>query len=93
MTGREILLRALRNEPTPRPGWIPFVGVHGGKLIGVSATEYLKSSERIVQGLTRAYELYQPDGLPLVFDLHHFGHGHGSSIAPSVFEIAPVGDA
>jgi len=69
MTGREILLRALRNEPTPRPGWIPFVGVHGGKLIGVSATEYLKSSERIVQGLTRAYELYQPDGLPLVFDL------------------------
>jgi len=69
MTGREILLRALRNEPTPRPAWVPFVGVHGGKLIGVSATEYLKSSERIIQGLTRAYELYQPDGLPVVFDL------------------------
>ena len=69
MTGKEILLTALRNGPTPRPAWIPFVGVHGGKIIGRTAQEYLQSDELIVRGLTRACELYQPDGLPVVFDL------------------------
>ncbi len=69
MNRRELLLRALRNETTPRPAWVPFVGVHGGKLIGKSAREYLQSSDLIVQGLKKACELYQPDGLPVVFDL------------------------
>lgn len=69
MLGRETLLRALRGETTARPAWLPFVGVHGGKLIGVSAEEYLKSADHIVAGLKRAHELYRPDGLPVVFDL------------------------
>ncbi|MBI5819013.1 MAG: uroporphyrinogen decarboxylase family protein [Verrucomicrobia bacterium] len=69
MNRRELLLKALRNETTPRPAWVPFVGVHGGKLIGKSAREYLQSSDLIVQGLKKACELYQPDGLPVVFDL------------------------
>ena len=69
MNKRELLLKALRNEPTPRPAWVPFVGVHGGKLIGKSAREYLQSSDLIVQGLKKACELYKPDGLPVVFDL------------------------
>lgn len=69
MTGKELLLCALRGQPTPRPAWLPYVGVHGGKLIGVSAQDYLQSADLIVQGLTKAKELYQPDGLPIVFDL------------------------
>ena len=69
MNKRELLLKALRNETTPRPAWVPFVGVHGGKLIGKSAREYLQSSGLIVQGLKKACELYKPDGLPVVFDL------------------------
>ncbi len=69
MTGKEILLNALRREPTPRPAWMPFVGVHGAQLIGVDADEYLKATEPIVRGLTKAKELYRPDGLPIVFDL------------------------
>ncbi|NLX15264.1 MAG: uroporphyrinogen decarboxylase [Phycisphaerales bacterium] len=69
MTGKELLLNALQGQPTPRPAWVPFVGVHGGKTIGASATDYLKSSKLLVQGLTKAKELYQPDGLPLIFDL------------------------
>jgi len=69
MNRRELLLKALRNESTPRPAWVPFVGVHGGKLIGKTAREYLQSSDLIVQGLKKACELYQPDGLPVVFDL------------------------
>jgi len=69
MSGKEILLKAIRNEPTPRPPWVPFVGVHGGKIIGATARDYLQSSDLIVRGLNRAAELYQPDGLPIVFDL------------------------
>ena len=69
MTGRELLLEALRNKPTSRPAWVPFVGVHGGKLLGLTATEYLRSADHIVEGQTKAFELYKPDGLPVVFDL------------------------
>jgi len=41
----------------------------GAKLTGQTARDYLHSSELIVAGLRRANELYQPDGLPIVFDL------------------------
>jgi MtaA/CmuA family methyltransferase len=69
MTGRDLLLRAIRNEVIPRPAWVPFVGAHGASLIGVGAEEYLKDAGLIVKGLKKAYDLYQPDGLPIVFDL------------------------
>ncbi len=69
MTGKEILFKAMKREPTPRPGWLPFVGVHGAQLIDRSAKDYLHSSELIAEGLTKAYELYKPDGLPAAFDL------------------------
>ncbi len=69
MNGKEILLAALSGNETPRPAWVPFVGVHGGSLLNVSATEYLQSSDLIVEGLRKAHDLYRPDGLPIVFDL------------------------
>jgi MtaA/CmuA family methyltransferase len=69
MTGRELLLKAVRNEPTPRPAWLPFVGCHGGRLIDRSASDYLRSADLLFEGLSRACDLYRPDGLPVVFDL------------------------
>lgn len=69
MNGKSQLLRALKNESTPRPPWVPFVGVHGGKIIGASAQDYLRSRDLIVRGLLQACTLYRPDGLPVVFDL------------------------
>lgn len=69
MNNKELLLSALRGKATSRPAWVPFVGCHGGHLIGVTASEYLKSDDLIVQGLTKARELYRPDGLPVIFDL------------------------
>ena len=69
MNGKELLLVAVRNEATPRPAWVPFVGVHGGKMIGVSAAEYLQSSAHIERGLLLAAERYRADGLPVAFDL------------------------
>ncbi len=69
MTGKELLLEAMRGGETPRPAWLPFVGCHGGKLIGKTAAEYLRSADLLVDGLKRAHELYRPDGLPVTFDL------------------------
>ena len=69
MTGKEILLDALQSKPTPRVPWVPFVGVHGGALVGVDATAYLQNADHIVQGLIEAKKRYRPDGLPVVFDL------------------------
>lgn len=69
MTGKDILLAALRNRPTPRVPWLPFVGVHGGHLIGSTASDYLMSDELVVRGLLEAVRRYRPDGLPVMFDL------------------------
>lgn len=69
MNGKEILLRALRGETTDRTPWVPFVGVHGGALVGADAQAYLTSADHIVAGLKEAAKRYRPDGLPVVFDL------------------------
>lgn len=69
MNGKEYVLNALKRIPVDRPVWVPYVGCHGGSLIGVSAEDYLKSGELIYNGLREAYRLYKPDGLPLIFDL------------------------
>lgn len=69
ISGKQILLDALQSKPVSRTPWVPFVGVHGGALVGTDATEFLKSADHIVSGLKAAAERYRPDGLPVVFDL------------------------
>ncbi len=69
MDGLKLIEKAFRLEETERAPWVPFVGVHGGKLIGVDAEAYLKSSKNIVDGISKAVELYRPDGIPVAFDL------------------------
>ncbi len=69
MNGLSLIKKAFKLEPVERVPWVPFVGVHGGSLIGVDAEQYLKSTENMVSGLTKAIELYKPDGIPVCFDL------------------------
>lgn len=69
MKGLELVKKAIRLEEVERVPWVPFVGVHAGRLIGVNATEYLKSTEHIVNGAIKAVELYNADGIPVTFDL------------------------
>lgn len=69
VTGKDLLLHSLQGGATRRAGWVPFVGVHGAKMLGISAREYLQSADRIVDGLLAAHQRYRPDGLPVVFDL------------------------
>lgn len=69
MKGLGLIKKAMKLEEVERIPWVPFVGVHAGHLIGLTATEYLKSSEHIVNGVNKAIELYNPDGIPIAFDL------------------------
>lgn len=69
MRGKQLLKQAFALQETTRVPWVPFVGVHAASLLGVPADEYLKSSDLIVQGVSKAIEMYNPDGIPIVFDL------------------------
>lgn len=69
MNGLELIKRAFALEPAERVPWVPFVGVHGGFLTGVDAVTYLKSADEIVKGISKSVEEYNPDGIPVVFDL------------------------
>lgn len=69
MTGKERIRLAFERAPVDRTPWVPFVGCHGGYLLDLSATDFLKSSRHVVAGLEKAIELYRPDGIPIMFDL------------------------
>lgn len=69
MNGKERVLKALSFEPVDRTPWVPYAGVQTANLIGVDAQAYLNSVDHIVNGILKAYELYEPDGLPIIFDV------------------------
>lgn len=69
MTPKELLFATLRHETTERAPWVPFAGVHAGKLIGADATEILTNEESLIKALMEVNRLYKPDGQPVVFDL------------------------
>ncbi len=69
MTSIDLIKKAFRLEPVDRIPWVPFVGVHAAKILGIGAEKYLKSAEHIVTGVSRSIDMYKPDGIPVLFDL------------------------
>ena len=69
MTGKELIINAMRRQEVDRIPWVPFVGVHAGVLMGLTATEFLQSSDHITTGVSNAINQYNPDGIPVAFDL------------------------
>ncbi len=69
MNGLKLIEQALKLQEVERVPWVPFVGVHGGKLVDVDATAYLQSAQHMIAGVSQAIELYKPDGIPVIFDL------------------------
>ncbi|MCX7786968.1 MAG: thioredoxin family protein [Spirochaetes bacterium] len=69
MTGKELIKAVFARKSTERPPWVPFAGVHAGKLIGVKADRILQDGELLVEALKRVNTLYQVDGQPVLFDL------------------------
>lgn len=64
MNSRELVFRAMKCEEVDRIPWVPFVGCHAASLIDVNCEEFFKSADHIVNGVLKAVELYQPDGIP-----------------------------
>ena len=69
MNSKELVLNALQCKEVDRIPWVPFVGCHAAKLIGADCGSYFQNEDMIVEGVKKAYELYNPDGLPTLFDL------------------------
>lgn len=68
-SGKDLLFATLRHESAPAVPWVPFAGVHAGKLRGYSAIELLKDETKLVESLLAVNQIYDPDGQPVVFDL------------------------
>ncbi len=69
MNSRQRIQAAITCQTVDRTPWVPFVGAHAANLLNLTATEYLRSAEHMVQGVNTAIERYQPDGIPIAFDL------------------------
>ena len=51
MNGLKLIEQAFKLHEVERVPWVPFVGVHGGKLVDVDATAYLQSAENMIARL------------------------------------------
>ncbi len=69
LAGKDLLLCALRHEPVPAVPWVPYAGVHAGKLKGYTGSEILQDGNKLVESLLAVNEIYDPDGQPVLFDL------------------------
>ena len=66
---KELIFKTLRHETTDSIPWVPFAGVHAGKLKGYTAEELLTDADKLVESLLEVKKLYTPDGMPVLFDL------------------------
>jgi len=69
VTGKERIFKVLSGEMADMVPWVPFAGVHAGKLCGYHATEVLKDADKLYESLMKVHETYLPDGQPVIFDL------------------------
>ncbi len=69
MNSKQLVLDAIKNKEVERIPWVPFVGCHAAKIIGVNATDYFNNADLIVEGVTKAAQIYRADGIPALFDL------------------------
>jgi len=66
---KQMLIDATRGKQTEMPPWLPYAGVHCAALIDQPADAFLKDAALLAKGVVNAAELYQADGIPLLFDL------------------------
>lgn len=81
MNSKERILRTLELKPIDRVGWVTWVGAHAANLLGVNAKQLFTETDTLVEGVLKGYELYQPDGLPTLFDVQLEAEALGCEIA------------
>lgn len=69
MTGKERIFAVLEGKETDKTPWVPFAGVHAGKLKGYTAREVSTDVDKLVESLIEVHKIYKPDGQPVMFDL------------------------
>ncbi len=69
MQGRELIRKTMSHQPTDRVPWVPFAGVHAGKLKGYSSSEVYTEEQKLFESLMEVCKIYKPDGMPILFDL------------------------
>ena len=69
MSAKQNLFSVMKHEQTNQIPWVPFAGVHAGKLVGYDATEVLTDEEKLFESLMAVNKLYKPSGQPVLFDL------------------------
>lgn len=67
--GKQAVIDAYEGRYTPVVPWVPYVGVHGGYLIGEPGDKVLQDSDLLAKAVLTAAERYKADGIPLAFDL------------------------
>ncbi len=69
MNGKELVISALKGHEVERVPWVPFAGCNAAYLIGEKSDNYFRSADLIEKGVTEAIKQYEPDGIPIMFDL------------------------
>ena len=67
--GKDLIFKTLRHEPHEGTPWVPYAGIHCGKLKGYTAEELLTDADKLYDALMEAHKVFLPDGLPVIFDL------------------------
>jgi uroporphyrinogen decarboxylase len=69
MTGKELIRATFEHKQTDTIPWVPFAGVHAGKLKGYTARDISTDADKLYESLLEAEKVYHPDGMPVMFDL------------------------
>ncbi|MDD3824029.1 MAG: uroporphyrinogen decarboxylase family protein [Sphaerochaetaceae bacterium] len=69
MTGKQRVFDTFDGIKTDKLPWVPFTGVHAGKLLGLGARKVSTDTDALVQAALEVNRLYHPDGQPVMFDL------------------------
>lgn len=69
MSSKQALINMFRHEPSEIVPWVPFAGVHAGKLKGYSGQQILTDEDKLLESLLEVHKVYDPDGMPITFDL------------------------
>lgn len=67
--GKQIIFDVMNHKVMQEVPWVPFPGVHAGLLKGYTAKEVLTDGNKLFESLLEVKKLYNPDGMPIVFDL------------------------
>ena len=67
-SGKELIFQTFNHKNTKVP-WVPFAGIHAGRLKDYTASEILRDKTKLLECLIEVKKVYHPDGMPVIFDL------------------------